>query len=383
MIITQDSIYKAGFKLLLPLSLKTTYKIIVNEAIKLAGADSGIILLKSKTGWNPVYISNGIRMKKGFLARRNGYTYKAYKEQKIIIVKTKILRKIKPLVSKQGYNKVLILPIFHEKKTKATIVLMYNKDKKIENINYLKLFSQLSSLAIKKNQLLIQSKKAIESRDLFISIASHELKTPLTVVKAYAQLIQKKLETNKSPDIQWIKELTIASNKLAKLINELLQVEQIKKRQLIYNKRKLALTQIVKNSINSAKLNYPNHKFIFNNKLSTMHLIYADYDKISEAIINLLNNAAKFSLSQSIISINLNHNSDHYLLSIKDQGKGISKENMKRVFDPFYKGSNYTEGMGIGLFLVQKIINKHNGSINIKSALNKGTTIEIKFPKYA
>ena len=232
-------------------------------------------------------------------------------------------------------------------------------------------------------QLYSQLTEALETRDLFISLAAHELKTPLTSIHGYAQLIEKKAANHELPPIKWIQMLVRETTRARGLIGELLHVEQIKTKKLQFRMRKSNLMTIVHRSIQSFGIMHPKRKILFEKgKLESKPYIQCDVDKLLQVLMNLYNNAAKFSGHKSPITVSLNECDTAYLLNIKDEGKGISQAEIEKIFTVFYKGKQNTkEGLGLGLYLSKHIIEKHNGSINVKSQLGKGTTITITLNK--
>jgi K+-sensing histidine kinase KdpD len=111
-------------------------------------------------------------------------------------------------------------------------------------------------------------------------------------------------------------------------------------------------------------------------------LLLADENKLVQVFINILQNAAKFSPSESLIKVSTQETTEYFKISIKDQGKGIEKKDLPHVFKDFYKGeSDVKEGMGLGLFLTKYIIDSHNGKIEIHSHKNTGTEVIVNLPK--
>ena len=127
---------------------------------------------------------------------------------------------------------------------------------------------------------------------------------------------------------------------------------------------------------------HPHHEVIFTNKTkSPTNYITGDKNKLLQVFINTLSNAAKFSLQESPISLTLSKEKKSYIIQITNNGKGIPKGELEKIFDRFYKGTNnYHEGMGLGLYLTKKIVEDHKGSIFITSDIGKQTIVEIHFP---
>lgn len=227
-----------------------------------------------------------------------------------------------------------------------------------------------------------ETKTALESRDFFISIASHELKTPLTSINVYAQLIQNKLIKKEKIDLKFVENLISSIRKLLQLIEDFLEVDKIKRKNINFNYKKESLRKIIHNIVSDFKLIYPDYKIEFqDNTKNKKDFLEVDSNKLSQAINNLINNSIKFSNKGSKISLSLDSLDNNFLIDIKDEGIGISKKDISRVFEPFFKGRNEKPGMGLGLYLAKEIIIKHKGTINIFSKVNKGTTLRISLPK--
>lgn len=382
-----EDIYKAGLKLLEPLTPAETYTTIVREAVKLVHAEYGSILLLEKGQLVRVYASSPI----SFPARkrRRAFADKAFKSGQIIIVDASKLKKVFPPVSNQNFTIQTVLYIPLSYRDKSIGVLVISSCRKIQEsateLKILKLFGSMASLAITKTQLYDQTKTALETRDLFISMAAHEFRTPLTTIIGYVQLLQTKLpEISQHVQVgRWVKELSWEALRLTNMVNELLEVSRINAGKIQYTWREHSLKEIVGRAILDFQFTHPDHKIVFQCSLNLgQDVVVGDFDKLLQVIINLLDNSAKFSQLGSEIIIRLKLKSPSLILIVKDQGKGIDKKDLPRIFERFYKGgSNTVEGMGIGLFLSKNIIEEHRGSIKVRSQLNKGTTVEIQLPR--
>ncbi len=376
-------LYESAIKFLQPILLKDTYSTIAKEAIKLTGADYSSILLKEKSKIQIVYSTNPLLSK--IKPRKNGYTYEVFKTRKPKILKEKQLKKIHPEFSKTKIKSDLIIPL--QNRGKSIGVLAVTSEKKEFNkkdMANLQLLASLSMLSIRKAQLYEELNKEIETRDLFISLASHELKTPITTVSTYIQLIQRKLARGEKLDKDWIEHILDEMARLTKLIDELLQLDRIKSRKLDYLFEPSSIEEIVKHAILSFKANHEERKVTFKNYIEKNGVVIADFNKIIEVVINLLDNAAKYSSEDQEITVRLQSSGKKYtMLSVEDKGRGIPKKDLPKIFNSFYKGEHNTvEGMGLGLYLSKQIIIMHKGKIKIESIIGKGTIIKVFLPKY-
>lgn len=375
-------IHKAAENFLLPLSLEETYTFIVKEAIKLVKAQYGSIFLMEQGRLNRVYASSPVLHQ--VRVRNRGTTYKTFKTKKAEVIDTKFLEKIHPQFKRLGVKSIISIPLVNQSKSVGVLSLQSTHSEHFnqETLNVLRLFGSFASLAIRKTQLYDEVTKALEARDLFISMAAHELRTPITTISGYTQLLSTKLSGSDAPESRWVEELLIETTRLTSLVNELLEVERIKTGQLNYVFHQNSLRRIIERVIANFRLTHPENKIIFNDLLEVNDIVICDFGKLIQVLDNLLENAAKFSSSEKEILITLKDTKGNFVITVKDQGLGILKKEQKQIFEKFQRGSNQSkEGMGLGLFLVKNILAQHHGDIKINSNENKGTMIEIKLPK--
>lgn len=379
---TLKNINNASLQFLKPHVASETYKNIVTQALILLRGQDGEIVLKTNDSFQKVYASSkDIDI---IAIRKKGYVYNALKTNNTFVISASELKKSHPIVVEQGIQSIIFIPLSFENEMIGVLIVRFTRNVIInqEAIEILKLYSSMASMAITKTLLLTQLKKALETRDLFIAMASHELKTPLTVISMYAQLLDKKLSTKKTQEGKYAQQLVIEAKRISLLVNELLQVDQIKTGKFNYKWEKNNLIQIVKRAITNTSFMYPSVKIKL--KDATFHMAKlerADMNKLLQVFINLLTNAAKFSPKNEPITVTVSNDDTFFHIAIHDKGKGISPEDIAKIFDKFYKGSqNHKEGMGLGLYLTKKIIEEHKGQITIKSQPNHGTTIHIQLP---
>lgn len=378
-----DRIHKSALKFLVPLTIEETYKLIVHEAVKLTKTHQGSIFLEENGELKRVYASNSILNK--IKIRKIGTTYKTFRSQKANVTNATVLEKAHPQFKKMNLKAIVSIPLINQRKSIGVLSVQSRKDKYFtdEQLNSLKIFGSLASLAIRKNQLYEETKMALEARDLFISMAAHELRTPITTISGYAQLLYSKFGEAETPESRWIKELTWETLRLSHLVNELLEVDRIKTGQFQYFFKECSLKEILQRAAADFKITHPEHSLLIKNTIKkNKDIIIGDFDKLLQMILNLLDNAAKFSPPSLSITLKLDSKPSCFTLIVQDKGKGVSKPELPIIFEKYYKGvDTRVEGMGLGLFLVKNIIREHHGEIKISSKLNKGTTIKIKLPK--
>jgi len=378
-----EKINKASLKFLAPLTPTETYATIVEEAIKLVDGDDGCITLEENGKFPIVYSSS--KLKSDIKTSKKGFIHTSFFEKKAFVILNKHLEKDHLEYEKTGIKSSLFVPLLYKKKSIGVLVIRSLKDKRFsqEELNMLKLFGSLASMAIKKTQLYDETKKALETRDLFISMAGHELRTPLTTINGYIQLLQRKVKDSNTQESRWINQVAYETLRLTHLINELLEVNKIKTGLFQYVLKECKLKELLERATNSVKFKYPNHIVTLQDNIKLKSdVVIGDFDKLLSVFNNLLDNAAKFSPETSSIKVIITGTSNYLIIIIQDKGKGIDKNEIPKIFEGFYKTDTSIEtGLGIGLFLAKNIIKNHHGTISISSEINKGTTAEIKLPK--
>jgi len=378
---TIEDVYKASLKFLDPLTPENTYATIVHEAVKLVKGEDGLIVLKKSSGLEVVYGSSpAIRSVR---IRKRGYTYQSYKEKRAFIIVPKDFVQTHPAVAEYGIKSSIFLPLSY--KNKSIGVLLVRSFDNLEftqrEVEILKLFGSMASLAIRKTELYSETKYALEVRDTFLSMASHELRTPLTVINGYAQMLYKKFKNSHSVEAEWIKKLYIENIRLTNLVKELLEVNKIRSGQVQYFWVEFSVGEITSSILKQFKERFSQRHLIFMNEITDKNIkLVGDKEKIVQMTMSIFDNAVKFSSQNTDIKFTISQKKSYIVMCIEDMGEGISKDNLSRIFESFYKGEMTKEGIGIGLYLVRSIINEHRGTIKIASKKNKGTKVMIRLP---
>lgn len=379
-----EQIYRSALKFLQPTVLKERYRIAVKEAVRLVDADHGSIFLEKDGNLIRAYtnVPNAMKVQ----PRKNGYTYRTFTEAKIQVIKIDDeFNKVHPRFRKGGARSLVLIPLTFRKRSIGVLTLQSHKEKHFTSvkINTLNLFGSVLGLVIVNSQLFEEAQEALRSRELFISLASHELKTPLTTVMAYADQIGKRLSVGQIPNAGSFEIMRSEMKRLKNMLDEFLALDQIKSGQLRYIWGRVSILDVVKRSAINFKLSYPGYKVFIENKIpANDRIIIADKEKLQQVFTNLLNNSAKFSTKLTPIVLTLEDSGNFIAVSIADYGKGIKKKEQNKIFMEFFKGSAISkDGMGIGLYLVKNIIAEHKGKISLSSKLNKGTTVTLSLPK--
>ncbi|MDB5199606.1 MAG: sensor histidine kinase [Chitinophagaceae bacterium] len=235
---------------------------------------------------------------------------------------------------------------------------------------------------IHKEAELLQAKLLEEKKDEFISIASHELKTPLTTIKAYAQLaLALSKECSPGPVEQYLSKVDQYAVKLTSLINELLDVSKINAGKLRLSQTEVETGSFLPEILNSMQQITQNHTIILEENESAK--VKIDTLRLEQVITNIISNASKYSPGKDKIIVNAVKNSSDIIVSFKDFGIGIPKEKISKIFDRFYRVDEVSKdfsGLGIGLFISSEIIKQHGGKIWAESTEGEGSTFYFSIP---
>lgn len=232
------------------------------------------------------------------------------------------------------------------------------------------------------NEITEKKLEEIRKND-FIGMVSHELKTPLTTIKAYIQLIQRKVK--ESEDISFSKMLDkvdIQITKMTTMINGFLDISRLEAGKIIINREQFDLALLLLEVEEESTTTISSHNLLFDPIQSVM--ISGDKDKIAQVIHNLISNAVKYSPNGSEIKISCTSDNNSVFVSVRDQGRGITPEDAIHIFDRYYRVGgeqvHLIAGFGIGLYLCSEIINLHKGTISVESKIDKGSDFIFSLP---
>ncbi|HET9746845.1 MAG TPA: PAS domain S-box protein [Chitinophagaceae bacterium] len=223
-------------------------------------------------------------------------------------------------------------------------------------------------------------KKELDKKDEFISVASHELKTPLTSLKGYIQLMEYQNNIPESSKI-FVTKATSSINKLQHLIDQLLDASKIQAGKLKFNKQELDLTNLVEQCIENSQYMYPGFKI--KRELENNITVYGNDQRLEQVLMNLINNAVKYSPNKKEIIVKAVKNGNRAMVSVIDFGIGLSGPDQKSIFQRFYRVNGHDgtmPGLGMGLYISSEIIREHNGEIKVKSKLNEGSVFSFVLP---
>jgi signal transduction histidine kinase len=225
-----------------------------------------------------------------------------------------------------------------------------------------------------------EAQAASKRKDEFMSIASHELKTPLASVKAYVQLLDRSLE--KDERIKGYLDRTLAQiNKLNSLIVDLLDTSRIENGSLKFNESLFNFNKLINESVEMISQIYPDYKIRVSGEGNV--LIRGDETRLEQVILNYMTNAIKYSPDIRELELHSTIRNNFLIVSVKDFGIGIPKESQAEVFRKFYRVEGTArrfQGLGVGLYICFEIIRRHNGKCWLESEEGKGSTFYFSLP---
>lgn len=241
---------------------------------------------------------------------------------------------------------------------------------------------------------IIAAKEVDNLKDDFISVTSHELRTPMTAIKSYLWMALNKQKINKKKMRYYLLRSYNATDRLIKLVNDMLNISRIESGRISLNFEKISIYDLTKEVVESFshQAKKVKIKIIIRSKNKNYYVI-ADPDKIKEVFFNLIGNAIKFTPQRGTITVRFDQNNDFIVTSITDTGLGMTVENIDNLFQKFgiIKGSYQTNqttnqnslGTGLGLYISKQIIDLHRGKIWGESlGIDKGSTFSFSLPLY-
>lgn len=230
---------------------------------------------------------------------------------------------------------------------------------------------------------MTQSALLEKQKDEFMSLASHELKTPITSMKIFTQALLRSFQDK--PDakpMQYLGKIEGQLNKLTVLIKEMLEVSRLQTGRLQLHEELFSIDTLIHEIAQQMQFTTDDHTIVCRGETYTE--LYADKERVGQVMMNLISNAIKYSPSYTTISLDWEVKNNAVVIRVSDQGPGISEDRQKHIFDRFAKNGDATEstfpGMGVGLYIASEFIKRHNGTIAVHSQKDKGSVFTITLP---
>ncbi len=244
-----------------------------------------------------------------------------------------------------------------------------------------------SSLHSKRllNELLTERERSEQLRSTFVSIVTHELQTPLSIIKGYASTLARR-------DVEWQPDFVSDSlqiieeeaDRLSRLVSDLLEVSQIETHGIRVEPVQVDLRSLFEHAVARLRAAHPQTPLNLGIE-GEPAMINVDPDRLEQVLINLVDNAIKYSPRGSPVNISLSSAPEEIHFSVSDRGVGIPENQRERIFDRFYRVDNSAarkaKGTGLGLFIVRAIVEAHGGRIWVDSAPGQGSTFHVVLPR--
>lgn len=238
------------------------------------------------------------------------------------------------------------------------------------------------TLAIAVLRDVTEVKRLERLRDEFLSMAAHELKTPITTLKAYVQTLQRFPNRVSTDHSEVFKLLDQQCNRVSRLVQELLEVSRLQVGSLRLRPKTFDLTELTDEVLEALRRTVPDHRLVLDAERGAF--ITADPERIQQVLLNLIDNAGKFSHAGSEIVVRIERQGDEVEVSVADTGIGIAPDKQPLIFQRFSQAHAGTEhdrgGLGLGLYICREIIARHRGRIWVDSAVGRGSVFHVRLP---
>ncbi|MCU0491825.1 MAG: HAMP domain-containing histidine kinase [Chloroflexaceae bacterium] len=232
----------------------------------------------------------------------------------------------------------------------------------------------------------MQAQAAVQMRDAFLSVAAHELRSPLTALLGNAQLLQRRLKPGATVAEREQRQAGVVVDQAARLdrlIGELLDVSRLEMGQLQLNRTPLELTSLVQRLIEETRPLLNEHQLVYEGPGQPI-VVSGDELRLTQVMQNLLGNAVKYSPAGGAVTVRVCPESNHVVIAFCDVGIGIPAEALPNLFQRFYRASNAERqgigGMGVGLYVVHEIVSLHGGTLDVASVEGQGSTFTVRLP---
>jgi two-component system sensor histidine kinase VicK len=223
-----------------------------------------------------------------------------------------------------------------------------------------------------------------QRKDEFIAVASHELKTPITSIRAYSQLLERRLRgVADAESRQYITKMTAQMDRLTELVMDLLDVTKMRAGRFEVHPERVDVDRLVRETVETVQKATTNHRIIFRGSAGNHAM--ADRKRVGQVMTNLIANAVKFSPAGKEIIVRMKPDGDKSIISVEDYGIGIKPAEQQKIFERYYQAAAANKdskaiGAGLGLYISSEIIKKHGGKIWVESKPGKGSTFSFTLP---
>lgn len=266
-------------------------------------------------------------------------------------------------------------------------VLDKTKEVIVTNIELERKSKELEETTYQLQQANNQLKQLDHLKAEFITTITHELRTPMTSIKALSKILMDNPDLPKEQHDEFLMIVVLETERITRLVNQVLDIEKIHSNAYEWKKENCNLVELTNHTFKSfiPIFNEKNIQYQFKNDLEQPVYIIADSDRITQVIVNLVSNAIKFVHTEGgAISVSLELHNNYAMLKVKDNGKGIPADKLNFIFDRFTQVNDPTQGKptgsGLGLFITKQIVEHHKGKIWVESKVGQGATFIVKLP---
>jgi signal transduction histidine kinase len=300
---------------------------------------------------------------------------------------------------------IFVFSILLSTKITIPIIKLSKNTKEISNGNFhiavaIKSKDEIGELGesfnIMKEKIKVQIETIEKDRDALIKLeghrkvffdnVTHEMKTPLTIIEGYSQMILDEVNSDEELVIKAASKIKNESNKLHNMIVEILNMSKLESKVETGVLEPLNLATLITHICNDMSIKAKRYEINIALKLEENIYVYANREDVCRMLVNIIDNSIKYGNVNSTIKVALLKENSQGIITIEDKGQGISDEDLQKIFEPFYRSNkNYgTEksGNGLGLSIAKSIAHKYKGNIDIESVINEGTTVCIKIPMF-
>ncbi len=292
------------------------------------------------------------------------------------------------LIQRLAPRSAMVVPLIARGNTIGVITLATSESGRQYNVEDLMLAQELarrSAIAIDNARLYQEAKTAVEVRDQFLSIASHELKTPLTPLLIHTDALQRRARrdpTTSLRDMRAVQVIAEQAQRLNRLIETLLDLSRIQSGRLTIERKPMDLARLTRRIVEEMQPVLVQHTMSVSGDTSIV--INGDALRLEQVLQNLLQNAIKYSPAGGRIIVEVGCKADQAYVAVVDEGIGIPVMAQPYLFQQFYRASNVQSeqisGFGIGLYVVHEIVALHGGQVDISSVEGKGSTFTVRLP---
>lgn len=290
------------------------------------------------------------------------------------------------LVRRVGFSSVMIVPLTVGERTIGALTFVAAESGRHytpADLAFAEEVAARAALAVENARLYTAAQSAVAVRDEFMALASHELKTPVTSLKMYTQVLQRQADRRGEADLaDRLGRMDRQLDKLTGLINDLLDVARIQGGRIEYTDEAVDLNAVVGEAVADVQPTAAKHQIAIEGAIEG--LVWGDRERLGQVVTNLLTNAVKYSPQADRVVVHLGTDERGASIAVQDFGIGIGEEHLPRLFEQFYRVSDPSEktfpGLGIGLYIASEIVRRHGGDIRVTSELGVGTTFTVALP---